>query len=63
MLYQRREETVQIQAEYNRVLNERKAIEEALRQLKVRTRAVLSSIGTANANKRRYSGTIVQDNR
>ena len=34
MLYQRREETVQIQAEYNRVLNERKAIEEALRQLK-----------------------------
>ena len=29
-----REETVQIQAEYNRVLNERKAIEEALRQLK-----------------------------
>ena len=33
-LYQRREETVQIQAEYNRVLNERKAIEEALRQLK-----------------------------
>ena len=33
-MYQRREETVQIQAEYNRVLNERKAIEEALRQLK-----------------------------
>ena len=28
-----------------------------------RTRAILSSIGTANANKRRYSGTIVQDNR